>query len=327
MRAHEDVIIRPLRNEDDVALAAIYNTIYSDEHRTPGEVRQDIARVDPRRYVSEYLVAERRATGEVVGVAFYRHVPWAHHPAKYNTRVQVHPQYQGRGIGSRLMREVLDRLNIRGAERVTAGAREDLNRGIAFLGHFGFVEHVRDFKSHLNVSAVDLLQFGRYAERMANLGISITTLEDELQRDPDCLKAIYQVHSILDMSTPQDDPDPPTPLSYEDFVAQEAQHPRTLPDAFFLAKRGALYVGESYMKRSDGDPGLLHQDLTGVIPVYQGQGIATALKLRTLDYAQRRRYREIRTTNSSRNAPMLAINSKLGFVPQPAWIGFLKTFD
>ncbi len=59
--------------------------------------------------------------------------------------------------------------------------------------------------------------------------------------------------------------------------------------------------------------------------MYRGLGIATALKLRTIEYAQRDGYRVIRTFNSSRNDAMLAINQNLGFVRQPAWIGFWKS--
>jgi len=40
----------------------------------------------------------------------------------------------------------------------------------------------------------------------------------------------------------------------------------------------------------------------------------------TIQYAQRHGFREIRTFNSSLNAAMLAINTKLGFVRQPEWI-------
>lgn len=111
----------------------------------------------------------------------------------------------------------------------------------------------------------------------------------------------------------------------DDFLRREVRHPQVLLDAFFLAKLGDLYIGESAMKRSQGVPDLLHQELTGVVHTYRGMGVATALKLRTVRCAQQHGYRVIRTFNSSINDAMLAINRKLGFVVEPAWISFITT--
>jgi len=69
---------------------------------------------------------------------------------------------------------------------------------------------------------------------------------------------------------------------------------------------------------------VLHQGLTGVLRDERGQGIARALKLRTIDYGRANGFREIRTLNDSLNGPMLAINVALGFVREPAWITFGK---
>jgi GNAT superfamily N-acetyltransferase len=322
-----DVAIRSLRGADFSAVAGIWNAIHPDAPTSVEEIQHSYDRIDRTRYVSEWMVAVDPERARVLAYGYYHHAPWAHHPDKYRAGLFVHPDHRQRGIGARMIREILGALERRGAARVTMWTREDHAPGAMLLGRFGFTEYVRDFESRLQVADADVSASRRHTERLAARGITITTLGDELARDPDCLRALYHIHCILDMSAPREDPDAPTPLAYQDFLRFEAQHPLTLPDGFFIAKHGELYIGESYLKRSDGDSQLLNQDLTGVLSLYQRGGIATALKLHTIEYAQHHGYREIRTFNSSLNTPILAINKRLGFVPRPAWVGYLKSWS
>jgi predicted GNAT superfamily acetyltransferase len=57
--------------------------------------------------------------------------------------------------------------------------------------------------------------------------------------------------------------------------------------------------------------------MTGVDEAYRGRKLAQALKLRSIRYAQSCGADFIRTNNDSENGPMLAINRKLGYQPQP----------
>lgn len=323
MRTIADVDIQTLRDDDLAAVAAVRNAILPDSLTTAEEVRQEIQRIDGSRFTQEWLVAVDRRSGDVVAFARYHHIPWSHHPTKYSLRLYVHPDWQHRGIGRRLIDEVLAALRDHGAQRIKSMAREDWPRSIRFLQRYGFVEQARDFESRLAVENCDLSRFVDYADRVAAGGISLTTLDDELWKDPGCLGAVYQAHCVLDIGAPRDDPEV-TAMTFEDFLREEVRFPRALLDAFFLAKDGDLYIGESALKRSDADPGILHQQLTAVLPEYRRRGIAMAVKVKTIEYAKQHGHREIRTWNSSRNAPMLAINARLGFVRQPAWVEFVK---
>ena len=64
--------------------------------------------------------------------------------------------------------------------------------------------------------------------------------------------------------------------------------------------------------------------LTAVLPPYRRRGIALALKLRGIRYAQAVGCPAILTGSEEHNRPMLTLNARLGFVPQPAWITFEK---
>ena len=104
-----------------------------------------------------------------------------------------------------------------------------------------------------------------------------------------------------------------TPLSYEDWDTYSLKNPQLLTDGYFLAKDGSNFVGMSDVHRIDSEPGVLNQDDTGVIREYRGRGIATALKLKVIEFGKKNGYRTIKTWNDSVNASMLAINNKLGF--------------
>ncbi len=64
--------------------------------------------------------------------------------------------------------------------------------------------------------------------------------------------------------------------------------------------------------------------LTGVLREYRGLGIAYALKLRAIDAAIARGCPLILTENHEDNAPMRAINKKLGFVPDAPGVSYGK---
>ncbi len=71
----------------------------------------------------------------------------------------------------------------------------------------------------------------------------------------------------------------------------------------------------------------MYNMITGVHPDYRGRKIALALKLLTLRYAKQAGAAYIRTNNDSENAPMLALNRKLGYVPETGMYFLIQTLQ
>ena len=88
------------------------------------------------------------------------------------------------------------------------------------------------------------------------------------------------------------------------------------PAGQILAAAGDEYVGLAAVGYFE-DQNYMYNNITGVLRDYRGRKIAQALKLLTIRYAQAYGAATIRTSNDSENAPMLAINRKLGYKPLP----------
>jgi GNAT superfamily N-acetyltransferase len=69
----------------------------------------------------------------------------------------------------------------------------------------------------------------------------------------------------------------------------------------------------SFLKRLSDDAA--ENDFTGVAPDYRGRGIATALKRQAIAWAQGNGVRWFYTSSEVGNAPMIAINRRLGYQP------------
>ncbi|MCD0170513.1 GNAT family N-acetyltransferase, partial [Deinococcus sp. 23YEL01] len=113
---------------------------------------------------------------------------------------------------------------------------------------------------------------------------------------------------------------PATPVTPEDF-RQRLQAPHFLPGGVLLAVTESGEVAAlSELELEDGDPHRLNTGLTGTARAWRRQGLALALKLRALDLARDLGAREVWTGNATTNAPMLALNDRLGFRPRVAWV-------
>ncbi|HLZ08865.1 MAG TPA: GNAT family N-acetyltransferase [Chloroflexota bacterium] len=316
------VQIRPFQDDDRYAIAEIHNHILPDEPMDVEQMHHADATWDATRYTLVRLVAQSPA-GAVVGWGQISHWTWFFHPQRFGLRLEVDPAFHGQGIGSALYAHLLDELRACDAVLVRTDTPEFLISSIRFLKNRGFHEVDRTWDSHLDISRFDFGPFVGAEERVAREGITITTLAAEHASDPTTQGKVYELFTVAEQDEPSLDPMTPLPLS--EFVTREIEDPVVIPEAFFLACDGKRFIGMSSLQRLPPMTDVVDSGFTGVHPDYRGRGVALALKLRSIHYASEHGYREIRTSNSARNEPMLRINVGLGFVRRPAGITFEKT--
>jgi GNAT superfamily N-acetyltransferase len=324
-RASSAITIRLFGTRDYEAVAAVNNAVFPDRPSTAEEWRYEDERFE-KRYVNERYVAERPDTGEIVGFGGLWHVPWAFHPRKFGMEIRVRPDARRRGIGTALWRRIEEALHSRRAISVKTQVWEAMPDGLAFASHVGFREVLRAWESRLDVEGFDFPTFRPALDRALEQGVSITTLAAEREKDPENLRRLY---AVVEAAIAEDIPRPPddlhTPIPFDMWMEYAVEAPWSIPDAYFIAVVDGRYAGVSSLFRPQvGD--WLNQGLTGVAREFRGRGLATALKVRTVEYARAHGVREIRTWNEINNQRILAINTKFGFVRQPAWFTLRKEF-
>lgn len=312
--------IRPFDDRDYPAVVAVSNAVYHEYPFSVESARHEDSRYDGARLHLRRFVAE--VDGRIAAYADFHHLSNMYHPQKFWVDLTVHPEHQGHGIGRALYEHLRRELKSYRPLVLWTGVRETFGPSIAFAEHRGFREVRRAWESRLDVTRFDPAPFRAKADAGVR-GMQIVTVASEQAADAQWLQKLYDMHNEVAADVPQ--PEPYTPMTLEEFRRRWFDNPEYLPEGHFLAKRDGQYVAESNLFRSIELDHVLYQGITGTRRAFRGRGIALALKLRTIDYARTHGKREIRTWNDTLNAPMLAINTALGFVRQPAWITYKRT--
>ena len=308
--------IRDSTPDDYHDVAAIRTAIYPDLPVTVEDWQENDAKRDPkckhRRWVAEL-------DDHIVAFAIYDQSHWEYHPQKFQVLVRVLPEFQGRGIGSRLYDLVIDALQPHNPIELSCNAREDHASALDWIKRRGFAEHLRDQWSELDVTAFDPTPFAEVERRLNAQGIVIKSYT-ELGDDPERDRKLYEFDRAVlpDVPGTEDFTLPPFERWREDVL----QSPNAKLDAYNIALDGDQFVGVSNIWGSRGTD-TLFTGLTGIRREYRRKGIATALKVRVIQWAQTHGHPRIKTENEENN-PMLQLNYRLGFQPTPAWVSFKK---
>lgn len=307
---------REFNSEDYPRFVEIYNSNYPEDAVSVSESRAFDESVDHSKYLLRRF-AVMDPGGRVLGFGQIRHDMGMFHPRKFSVNIFVDPLEQGKGIGRAIFRKLNGELEQLDAVSAWTFAREDLQRQQDFFRHRGFREARRTWESRLDLKSADTSSFQSYLHKASNQGIDFTTLGQEMQQG-DSLRGLYELVQLIVADMPMDGEF--TPISYEQWKSLVFNNPGLLPEGYIIAKHGKEFVGVSIVYKNEKDPSSLSTDDTGVRREYRGRGVAIAMKLKVIQYAQNAGYDTIKTRNDSTNSAMLAINSKLGFKRQIGWI-------
>lgn len=232
---------------------------------------------------------------------------------------------RNQGIGTALYELTVGFAQERGAKRMVTSFHEWTpdEPAIAFLQERGFAEQERETPSYLNLTKWDESPFlgslGLAAAYGARL-FSYDTVEDS----EDNRRKLYDLDVALIYDIPRRDEQPFTMEPFEDYVKSVIERPEWRPELQIIAEKDGEWIGKCHVVPKLESPEVGMQWLTGVMKAHRGHGLATALKVRTYERTRAAGVSVMTTENHADNAPMLAINTKFGFIPEPSVVVYNK---
>jgi mycothiol synthase len=309
--------IRPLTEQDIPKLVEIWNLLNPDWPRSTVDHVDEFRKHDPQYHYQAWVVEQ---DNKVISTGHSEHSIGSFHPQKFLLELYLHPDFHGQGIGKKLYQRMLGDLEPFDPLSLSISVREFSIRALTFFSDRGFIETKRDWISTLEVNTLDLSPYQGLEAQLSQQGIIIKSLAEIA--DPDKFKIFHALFSEVRLDTPRTEP--ATPISYAFFMDNNINVPEFNPELFFVALHDNQQIGFTGLYPVT-DTTTLDQWLTAVKRDYRGKHIALALKVRSIQYAKEHGFTHIRTDNDSRNAPMLAINDKLGFERGAASISMAKS--
>lgn len=293
--------VRPFHDADAPAVARLVTqSVYGQWTYHPESFRES---TDPTR---TRLVAERG--GEVVATAHLQ--PFA--PGMPDTlrldlagdAAAYTPLYLA--LLARLPREF---------SRLLGVVREDWPEAMHFFHAAGFRNAWQSWGAHLDLRQVDPGRFRDREERLFLQGYESERLDPEApDADWDALHGLYR-QGVED--APRNPTTTPDPLTRE----QLRETVRRGEVVFVTRLRGQIVASTRLMPRGpevESEHTVSHRE-------HRNRGLATVLKARAMEWARGEGYTRAATGGTVLNLPMLRVNTRLGYRPEPMWITWEKS--
>lgn len=274
---------------------------------------RDLERFKERLH-PETLLYERVAIDEqqrVVGWNRAYRSPWLY-PGQFFIDLVVDRSYQGRGFGTLLFDDLLRFAREHQGVDLFGIVSESEPEALSFAQHRGFTLDRHFFPSRLMLADFDETPFTHIIKEVEASGIRFFP-QAEVGNTPEVQRRLYE----MNVAALEDEP------GFDGRIAPFEQAQRLFEDAEhypldvqMIAADGEQWVGKTQILYHPEERYMGHFG-AGVEKTYRGRHIALALKLLVIRAARRYNIEYLSTFNDSENAPMLAINRKLGYQPQP----------
>src|SRR5690625_383717 len=212
------------------------------------------------------------------------------------------------GVGSRLLGVLTQ--DLEKTAEIGVCLREDTLPQHGYLAEWGFEERFRSWGAHLDLEKFEPRRFDGLIATLESAGVSLVPYPELPHVDKE--ERLSELKREIDRDAVSFEPI--VPSDSEDILGENY-----LRDGLIVAvDSSGNFLGLASLRReSDGEIGI---GLTGVRREQRGRGIATALKVRSLQVARELGASSVGIGGAAGNPAIKHINQKLGFEVGPEWV-------
>ena len=236
--------IRPFQHTDEEyeAIAQIEKAVYPENADTAAGFQQADASREPEQFFQRWVVEQ---DGRLLAFGSVTQPPQSGEPGRYRFNITVHPDFEGRGIGTAVYEHIWQTIEARQPQPtiLSSGCYEHHQQAVHFLQKRGFRQVMRWVITRLDLSAFDVAAHKPLFAKLAAQGITFATLPELQSSDKAWLEKLHE----LDWQLPQDEPLPYTPqkMPKEQYKKLFIDSPSVLPDGWIIALANGRYIGNS----------------------------------------------------------------------------------
>ncbi|MDF2627812.1 MAG: family N-acetyltransferase [Symbiobacteriaceae bacterium] len=258
--------------------------------------------------------------GRIVGWGEVFRKPW-HKAGKFYQFLVVDRSHRRMGVGRALVAALEQYALENGGTELAVDVRDDAPADRAFAERRGYVLDRHIFESVLDVASFDESPFLGAVEQVSR-EFRILSLADQPGEESERKVYDLRVTTVPDQPSMDGSGAPP----FELWRRERLNHPGHRHDLLLIAADGDRFVGETYLRWNEENRSM-YTNYTGVLREYRGRQLALVLKVLGVRLARKYGALTMRTNNDSENGPMLAVNRKMGYRPEPGLHFLVKRME
>jgi GNAT superfamily N-acetyltransferase len=291
--------IRPLQPADVAAAAELFSSVEPEFISTPDLLLHQLRSPLGRTHRKFWIAAE---AGDVVGVAQGYLRSWSNDLDVGQIHLGVRADRRRHGIGTALLETVEQHLVRHGAERLRVRAERG-SIGVEFARARGYARRVvSEVLWSLELPGADTKELPALQRAKSDEGFELSRLSEHR----DSARALFDFYGAAGGLVPG------APVTFDDWRTAILGNPTLDFEGSVVVTHEQQPVALAWLlvdwKRAKAE-----NEWTATLPELRGRGLARLAKLATIRWAAESGVREIRTENDADNAPMIALNRRLGY--------------